>query len=113
MGNGQCSLNRKISAFSIAVLSCAALLGGCAATQWVHPDRPKDTVDTDRLFCETVARSEVVRPQAPPPVVNFTGLAAVIKMMDQAGLDREYEAEVERHVTECLKKKGWRQSGSN
>lgn len=113
MGDRQSTMRVGIGALSFLMLSCATLLGGCAATQWVHPERPKDTVDADRIFCETVARSEVVRPQAPPPVVNFTGLATVIKMMDQAGIDREYEAEVERHVTECLKKKGWRQGGSN
>ena len=64
----------------------------------------------DAVFCETAARAEVTRPQAPPPVVNFTGLASVIRMMDQATIDREFEAEVRRHSAECLKKKGWRLS---
>ena len=113
MGKSRVGLIRRVRARAFVLLSFAVLLGGCAATQWVHPDRPKDTVDADRIFCETVARSEVTRTQAPPPVVNFTGLAAVIKMMDQAGLDREYEADVERHVAECLRKKGWRPGGPN
>ncbi|MFM7284965.1 MAG: hypothetical protein ACKO2B_07985 [Betaproteobacteria bacterium] len=90
------------------VLAC--LLVGCAAASpvWVHPDRPGVGVEVDAVFCETAARAEVSRPQAPPPVVNFTGLASVIRMMDQAAIDREFEAEVQRRLAECLKKKGWR-----
>lgn len=92
----------------------AYLLVGCAAVSpvWTHPDRPGVGVEVDAVFCETAARAEVSRPQAPPPVVNFTGLASVIRMMDQAAIDREFEAEVQRHLAECLKKKGWRLSGS-
>ncbi|MEY2682241.1 MAG: hypothetical protein RIQ66_802 [Pseudomonadota bacterium] len=92
------------------VLAC--LLAGCAATVpvWVHPDRPGVGVEVDAVFCETAARAEVIRPQASPPLVNLTGLASVIRMMDQAALDREFEAEVQRHLAECLRKKGWRLS---
>lgn len=105
------SIFRKtaVRASAVAVL---ILLSACATQMvWVHPDRPGERVDQDLLFCETVARSEVSRPQAPPPTVNLTGLASVIRMMDQAGIDREHEAEITRHATECLRKKGWRLSG--
>lgn len=97
-------------AFSVATFFLIILLAGCASTfdRWVHPGRPGQSIEADRQACETVAHAEVPRPQAPPSVVNFTGLANLITMMDQAGLDRKYEAEVEQHVIECLKKKGWR-----
>jgi hypothetical protein len=90
----------------------ALVLTGCAAAipAWVHPDRPGVSVEVDAIFCEAAARAEVIRPQSPPPLVNLTGLANVIRMMDQAAIDREFEAEVRRHVAECLKKKGWRLS---
>lgn len=93
------------------LLSC--LLLGCASSQiWVHPDHPGSSVELDYLFCETNARSEAIRPQAPPPVVTLTGLASVIRMMSQASLDREYESEVRRLLGECLQKKGWRLKGT-
>lgn len=110
MDDGQSSVGVKARALPLGVLLGALLMAGCAVTttRWTHPDRPGQSSEIDRQACETVARAEVVRPQAPPPVVNFTGLANLVRMMDQAGLDREYETEVERHVAECLKKKGWR-----
>lgn len=96
------------------VLGSVLLVVGCAVapTRWVHPDRPKDTVDADRGYCETLARSQTVRPQAPPPSVNFTGLASIFRMVSESSLDREYEAELDRQVSECLQKKGWRRAES-
>lgn len=110
MDDGQYSVGVKARALSVGVLFSALFLGGCAltTTRWTHPDRPGQSIEIDRQACETVARSEVLRPEAPPALVNFTGLANLIRMMDQAGHDREYETEVARHVAECLKKKGWR-----
>lgn len=88
-----------------------AALAGCATTPglpWSHPQQSADRFEEERLFCETVARSQVVRPEAPPPAINFTGLATVIKMVSESNLNRDYEAEVLRQTQECLKKKGWK-----
>ena len=86
------------------------LIAGCASapTRWVHPDRPKDSVEADREACSTIARSQTERPKAPPPSVNFTGLASVFRMMGESSLDREYQAEIDRQVSQCLQKRGWR-----
>ncbi len=108
MSVGQRNRVVGLSRVMAVALTCSAVLVGCATTRWVHPDRPGQSIDADRQACEAVARAEVPRPEAQPSVVNFTGLANLIRMMEQAGLDREYEAEVERHAAECLKKKGWR-----
>jgi len=86
-------------------------LAGCAITAgapWSHPQQPANRFEEERLFCETVARSQVVRPEAPPPAVNFTGLATIVKMMSDSNSNREFEAEVLRQTLECLKKKGWK-----
>jgi hypothetical protein len=88
-----------------------AALAGCATTAgapWSHPQQSADRFEEERLFCETVARSQVIRPEAPPPTINFTGLATVIKMVSESNLNRDYEAEVLRQTQECLKKKGWK-----
>jgi hypothetical protein len=86
-------------------------LAGCASgplAPWSHPQLAKDRFEEERLFCETVARSQVVRPEAAPPTVNFTGLATIFKMASESNLNRDYEAEVMRQTQECLKKKGWK-----
>ena len=88
-----------------------AALAGCATSAvapWSHPQQSADRFEEERLFCETVARSQVIRPEAPPPAINFTGLATVIKMVSESNLNRDYEAEVLRQTQECLKKKGWK-----
>lgn len=96
----------------VSAVACVAVLSGCAAapTRWAHPDRPKDTVEADLGYCETVAKSQTVRPVAPPPSVNFYGLASIFRMMSESGLDRDYQAEIDRQVAECLQKKGWRRA---
>ncbi|MBU3724364.1 MAG: hypothetical protein FGM18_02495 [Burkholderiaceae bacterium] len=110
MSHGRSCFSVGHSAISLSLSLLVVLLAGCAAapTRWVHPDRPKDKVDADLTACETIARSQVVRPQAPPPAVNFTGLASVFSMMSDSRIDREYQAEVDRQVKQCLQKKGWR-----
>ena len=96
----------------ITTAACIAVIAGCAAApaRWIHPDRPKDTVEADLGYCETVAKSQTSRPVAPPPSVNFYGLASVFRMMSESGLDRDYQAEIDRQVVECLQKKGWRRA---
>lgn len=98
----------KKSRLALCLLSLH-LLAGCAANHiWVHPDHPGSSVELDYLFCETNTRNEAKRSQVQPPVVNLTGLANVIRMINEATLDREYESQVQRLIGECLKKKGWR-----
>ncbi|MBU6142654.1 MAG: hypothetical protein KGP33_01680 [Betaproteobacteria bacterium] len=95
---------------TLAFLMTTAL-AGCAITPgapWSHPQQSADRFEEERLFCETVARSQVIRPEAPPPAVNFTGLATIFKMMSDSNSNREFEAEVLRQTQECLKKKGWK-----
>jgi hypothetical protein len=94
-----------------ALIFLVTVLAGCASNvlaPWSHPQQSADRFEEERLFCETVARSQVVRPEAPPPTVNFTGLATVIKMVSESNLNRDYEAEVLRQTQDCLKKKGWK-----
>ncbi|NBW00548.1 MAG: hypothetical protein EBR85_02345 [Betaproteobacteria bacterium] len=102
---------RSVKRHRLLIIFLAAALTGCASNvlaPWSHPQQSADRFEEERLFCETVARSQVIRPEAPPPKVNFTGLATVIKMVSESNLNRDYEAEVLRQTQECLKKKGWK-----
>ncbi len=85
----------------------ALLFAGCVSLQWVHPSKSAEALSKDREECEVEAVAKVPRPQTPPPVVTFTGLAAVIRMMDESSVDRQHADEMSQYVQRCLQDKGW------
>lgn len=89
------------------VAASAVLLAGCVSLQWQHPSKPAEALLKDQEECEVEAVAKVPRPPMPPPVVTFTGLAAVIRMMDESSLDRQHADEKAQYVQRCLQARGW------
>lgn len=82
-------------------------LAGCVSLQWEHPSKSPEALLKDQEECEVEAVAKVPRPITPPPVVTFTGLAAVIRMMDESSVDRQHTDEKSQYVQRCLQARGW------
>lgn len=89
------------------VLGLALLVAGCATMRWEHPKKTAQMLEQDQQECEVQARAHVPRPVAPPPVVNLTGLAAIVRMIDESSIDRQHAADISQAVQRCLQEKGW------
>ena len=87
---------------TIAVVGCAS-----APTQWVSASKPAVELARDLEFCQVEAKARVQRAPLSESNVNLTGLASIFRIMEQSSLDRQYDADLQTAIAECMKARGW------
>lgn len=93
--------------FSVAAL--VVVLAGCAGTtQWVNTTRPGAQLSVDMEFCRVEGEGKLPRPEVHHPSVELTGLAALITIFEKKSLERQYQADLNAYINECLRAKGWK-----
>ncbi len=93
--------------FSASAL--VALLAGCASTtQWVNTTRPGAQLSVDMEFCRVEGEGKLPKPEVHHPSVELTGLAALITIFEKKSLERQYQADLNAYINECLRAKGWK-----
>lgn len=93
--------------FRFAPFLLVLSIAGCASMQWEHPNKTADMLQQDQEDCEALARAQVPRPLAPPPVVVFSGASASVRMADESSIERQHAADLYQAVQRCLREKGW------
>lgn len=91
------------------LLASALLLSACASTtQWVNPARPGAQLAMDTDFCRVEGEGKLPKPEVNHPSVELTGLAALITIFERQSLERQYQANLNAYINECLRAKGWK-----
>jgi len=94
---------------TFCVAGLVALLAGCASTtQWVNTTRPGAQLSVDMEFCRVEGEGKLPKPEVHHPSVELTGLAALITIFEKKSLERQYQADLNAYINECLRAKGWK-----
>ncbi|WVN42521.1 hypothetical protein AOB54_03860 [beta proteobacterium MWH-UniP1] len=93
----------------ISLAALAVVLAGCASTtQWVNTTRPGAQLSVDMEFCRVEGEGKLPRPDVSHPSVELTGLAALITIFERKSAERQYQADLNAYINECLRTKGWK-----
>ncbi len=94
---------------TFCVAGMVALLAGCASTtQWVNTTRPGAQLSVDMEFCRVEGEGKLPKPEVHHPSVELTGLAALITIFEKKSAERQYQADLNAYINECLRAKGWK-----
>lgn len=94
---------------TFCVAGLVALLAGCASTtQWVNTTRPGAQLSVDMEFCRVEGEGKLPKPEVHHPSVELTGLAALITIFEKKSAERQYQADLNAYINECLRAKGWK-----
>jgi len=92
----------------IAGVMTAAVVGCASApTAWVSTSKPATELARDLEFCQVDVKARVQRAPLSESNVNLTGLASIFRIMEQNSLDRQYDADLQTAIGECMKARGW------
>ena len=92
----------------LLLLSLLALVG-CASVQpqWSHSDKGEAQWAVDQERCEVEAKVHVQKQHLPESNIDLQGLARIFRIIEQRGLDNQYQADLRRYVESCLQAQGW------
>jgi hypothetical protein len=74
----------------------------------VNTTRPGAQLSVDMEFCRVEGEGKLPKPEVHHPSVELTGLAALITIFEKKSAERQYQADLNAYINECLRAKGWK-----